>query len=82
MENIMAKGSYSYTCQACVVYERAKFISSNYKETNDHIFNHLEMSRKESELKERRKKEEHSEDDEDIFEGFDEDGNRIALILL
>ncbi len=64
------------------MYVRAKFKPSNHKEINDHIFSHVEISRKESGLKERRKKEVHSEDDEDIYEGFYEDGNRIAYIQL
>ena len=51
VEKIKAKYSYSSTCQACVVYVMAKFISSNHNEINDHIFSHLEMSGKESELK-------------------------------
>ena len=52
------KAKHSYTCQACVVYGNAKFVSSNDKEINDHILNHLEVSRKKSKLKEKKKKEE------------------------
>ena len=60
------------------MYENAKFVSPNDKEINNHIFNHLEVSRKESKQKEKKKKEELSLEDKDIYEGFDEDGNRIA----
>ena len=54
------------------------FVSSDHKEINDHILHHFEISRKEREAKEKKKKEEQSLDDEDLYEGFDEDGNRIA----
>ena len=57
---------------------RVKFESSNDKEINEHIIHHFEMSRKEQEDRESKKKAEQNEEDEDIYEGFDEDGNRIA----
>ena len=67
-----------YTCKECVVLGIAKFVSSDHKEINDHIFHHFEISRQEKEAKDKKKKEEQSLDDEDLYEGFDEDGNRIA----
>ena len=60
------------------MYGNDRFVSSNDKEINDHIFHHLKVSRKKSKKKEKKKKEELSLEDEDIYEGFDEDGNRIA----
>ena len=72
-----AKAMYSYTCKACVVLGLGNCVSSNDKEINDHLFYHLEMS-KAKEVEAKKRKEELNLDDEDIYAGFDEDGNRIV----
>ena len=56
------------------MYGSVKFVSSNDREINNHISNHLEASRKASELNDKKRKEELSLKDEDIYEGFDKDG--------
>ena len=55
----------------------SEFISTTYKETNNHMLNHLQKSNKNIKVKEISETE-HSYDDSDIYTGFDEDGNRIA----
>ena len=52
-------------------------MSSNDKEIKEHILYHKEVSRKASEVTEK-KEAEKSLHDSYIYEGFDEDGNRIS----
>ena len=66
-----------YSCKACTLQGGSEFISTTYKETNDHMLKHLEMSNKNIEVKEISEAK-LSFDDSDIYAGFDEDGNRIA----
>ena len=66
-----------YSCKACTLLGGSEFISTTYKETNDHMLKHLEMSNKNIKVKEISEAKQ-SFDDSDIYAGFDEDGNRIA----
>ena len=66
-----------YSCKACTLLGGSEFISTTYKETNDHMLKHLEMSNKKIEVKEISEAEQ-SFDNSDLYAGFDEDGNRIA----
>ena len=64
-----------YKCKACGIYGSPDpFMSSDDKEINEHIMKHLETSNKVSEPS---LDESYSSD---IYEGFNEDGNRIAVI--
>ena len=72
---VKVKYKEPYKCKACVIYGRPDaFISSDDKEINEHMMKHLETSNKVSEPS---LDESYSSD---IYEGFDEDGNRIAVI--
>ena len=45
-----------YTYKDCVVLGSAKFVSSDHKEINDHLLHHFKISRKEKEVKDKKKK--------------------------
>ena len=55
----------------------SEFISTNFKDTNDLIWKHIEISRKTIEARKICEIEK-SLDNIDIYKEFDEDGNRIA----
>ena len=65
-----SKAEENYSCKACTLLGGSEFKSSTYKDTNDHIMKHL-LATKKPEVKA-------NLDDSDLYEGFDEDGNRIA----
>ena len=66
-----------YSCKACTLLGGSEFISTTYKETNNHMLKHLEKCKKNIKINEISETE-HSFVDSDIYTGFDEDGNRIA----
>ena len=57
------------------MYGNPIFISSNDKEIDEHILQHIERSSKPTNVEEI--EEEENLDDSDIYAGFDEYGNRI-----
>ena len=65
-----SKAEENYSCKARTLLGGSEFKSSTYKDTNDHIMKHLQMTKK-PEVNA-------NLNDSDLYEGFDEDGKRIA----
>ena len=65
------KTEKQYKCVVCSI----AIPESSYKEVNEHILQHLQMSGK---TKGKKDNIETNLDDSDIYAGFDQDGNRIA----
>ena len=69
-----------FKCKACIVYGNLIFTSSNDKEIDNHMLQHIEKSRTVTMIKENIEEEESSLDDSDIYAGFDEYSNGITEV--
>ena len=68
-------------CKACIVYGSSIFTSSNDKEMEDNMLQHIKKSRTVTLIKGNMEEEKKSLDDSDIYVGFDEYSNRITEII-
>ena len=64
------KAGENNSCKACTLLGGSEFKSSIYKDNNDHIMKHLQMTKKPEVIEDM--------DASDLYEGFYEDGNGIA----